>query len=117
MHRVIIYGAKHVLTALELCNVLQEKLRIECIGAVVVYLCALIIGKVVVRLIVIIVIYYGYVLAEAFAQKAGYRGFARSGAARNANGHNVVHVLSLRAENAAFDILYHILRNIKRTAL
>ena len=56
-------------------------------------------------------------LAEAFAQKAGYRGFARSGAARNANGHNIVHVLSLRAENAAFDILYHILRNIKRTAL
>ena len=117
MHRVIIYGAKHVLSALELCNVLQKKLRIECIGAVVVYFCAFVIGKVVVRLIVIIVIYYGYVLAEAFAQKAGYGRFARSGAARNANGHNVVHVLSLRAENAAFDILYHILRHIKRTAL
>ena len=45
------------------------------------------------------------------------KALARAGAARNANGHNVVHVLSLRAENAAFDILYHILRNIKRTAL
>ena len=91
MSRVVVNGTLDSLPPAQLLEILNEKIRVKCVGMVIIELRALIIAHIMVRLVIIIVIHDAHISAEMLHYLACDGGFSASRAACDTDYDYVVH--------------------------